>query len=174
VFHSDRAGDDPDIDGGCFSHSIVAGAHIPVGSSILPEPFGLVVFSEGSESAPDLAIPEAQLLVNGLIESEAWFLGWLRDGTWCHELLAAIDCFEVQTRRKNKVALPPVCFVELPKLKAALEAGIRALNRENVVQSYVLSVAASLEDGSPEVAAGVPPTASSGAGCITPLDVPVG
>jgi hypothetical protein len=174
VFHSDRAGDDPDIDGGCFSHSIVAGAHIPVGSSILPEPFGLVVFSEGSESAPDLAIPEAQLLVNGLIESEAWFLGWLRDGTWCHELLAAIDCFEVQTRRKNKVALPPVCFVELPKLKAALEAGIRAINKENVVRSYVLSVAASLEDGSPEVAAGVPPTASAGAGCITPPDVLVG
>jgi hypothetical protein len=48
-------------------------------------------------------------------------------------LLAAIDCFEVQMRRKNEVALPPVYSVELPKLKAALEAGIRAVNRENVV-----------------------------------------
>jgi hypothetical protein len=147
---------------------------IPVGSSILPEPSGLIVFSEGFESAPDLAVPEGQLLVNGLTESQAWFLGWLRDGTRSHELLAAIDCFEVQMRRKNEVALPPICSVELPKLKAALEAGIRAVNRENVVRSYVLSVAASLGDGSPEVAARVPPMASVGAGCITPPDVLVG
>jgi hypothetical protein len=126
-------------------------------------------------SAPDLAVPEVQLLVNGLTESQAWFLGWLRDGTRSHELLAAIDCFEVQTRRKNEVALPLVYYVELPKLKAALEAGIRAVNKENVVQSYVPSVAASLEDG--VIAAGVPavpPAASTGGGCITPSDVPVG
>jgi hypothetical protein len=32
---------------------------IPVGSSISPEPSGLVIFSEGSESAPNLAVPEA-------------------------------------------------------------------------------------------------------------------
>jgi hypothetical protein len=143
---------------------------VPVGLSISPEPFGLV-FSEGSKSAPDLAVPEAQLLVNGLTEGQAWFLGWLRDGTRSH------DCFEVQTRRKNEVALPPVCSVELPKLKVALEARIRDVNRENMVRSFVLSVAASLEDGSPEVAARVlvvPPTASAGAGCITPPDVPVG
>jgi hypothetical protein len=116
-------------------------------------------------------------LVNGLTESQTWFLGWLRDGTRSHELLAAIDCFEVQTWRKNEVALPSVCSVELPKLKAALEAGIRAVNRENVVRSYVLSVAASLDDGSTEAAARVPTvpsTAFAGAGCIIPSDVPIG
>jgi hypothetical protein len=116
-------------------------------------------------------------LVNGLTEAQAWFLGWLRDGTRSHELLAAIDCFEVQTQRKNKVALPPVYSVELPKLKAALEAGIRDVNRETVVRSFLLSVAASLEDGSPEAAAGVPavsPMASARAGCITLPNVPVG
>ena len=96
-----------------------------VGSSISPEPSGLVDFSKGSESAPILAVLEAQLLVNGLTEAQAWFLGWLRDGTRSHKLLAAIDCFEEQTQRKNVVALPPVCSMELPKLKAALEAGIR-------------------------------------------------
>jgi hypothetical protein len=52
-----------------------------VGLSISQEPFGLVIFNEGSKSAPNLAIPRAQLLVNGLIEAQAWFLGWLRDGT---------------------------------------------------------------------------------------------
>ena len=91
-------------------------------------------------------------------------------------MLAAIDCFEVQTRTKNEVALPPVCFVELPKVKAKLEAGIRDVNRENVVRSFVLSVAASLEDASPEAAArvpAVPPMASTGIGCINLLDVPV-
>jgi hypothetical protein len=101
-------------------------------------------------------------LVNGLTEAQAWFLGWLRDGTRSHELLAAIDCFEVQTQRKNEVALPPVYSVELPKLKAALEAGIRDVNRETVVRSFVLSVAASLEDGSPEAAAGVPAVPPNG------------
>jgi hypothetical protein len=44
---------------------------VSVGSSISPELSGLVDFSKGSESAPDLAVPEAQLLVNGLIEAQA-------------------------------------------------------------------------------------------------------
>ena len=46
-----------------------------------------------------------------------------------------------------------------------------------MVRSFVLSVAASLEDGSSKAAARAPtvhPTASAGAGCITPLDIPVG
>jgi hypothetical protein len=47
-------------------------------------------------------------------------------------LLAAIDCFEVGTWRKNEVAPPPVCSIELPKLKAKL-AGIQDEDRENVV-----------------------------------------
>jgi hypothetical protein len=92
-------------------------------------------------------------------------------------LLVAIDCFEVQTWRKNKVALSPVCSMELLKLKAKLEAGIRDVNRETVVQSFVLSVAASLEDVSLEAAAGglvALLTAPIGAGCITPPDVLVG
>jgi hypothetical protein len=150
---------------------------VPVRSSISPEPFGLNDFSAGLESTLDLAVPEAQLLVNRLTEAQAWYLWWLRDGTRSHELLAAIDCFELQMRRNNEVALPLVCSVELPKLKAALEAGIRDINRETVVQSFVLSVVASLDDGSPEAAAGVPavlPTASVGAGFITPPDVFVG
>jgi hypothetical protein len=148
-----------------------------VGSSISPELSGLVNFSKGSKFAPDLAVPGAQLLVNSLIEAQAWFLGWLRDGTRSLELLAAIDCFEVQTWRKNDVALPSVCSMELPKLKVKLEAGIRDVNRETVVQSFVLSVAASLEDGSLEVAAGglvALSTAPAGAGYITPPDVLVG
>jgi hypothetical protein len=87
-------------------------------------------FSEGLVFAFDLATPEAQLLVNGMTESQAWYLGWLSDGTQSLELLAAIDCFEEQTWRKNVVALPPVCFMELPKLKAMLEAGIREVNKE--------------------------------------------
>jgi hypothetical protein len=68
-----------------------------------PEPSGFVDFSEGSESisASDLPVPEAQLLVNGLTEAQAWYLGWLRDGTWSHEMLTVIDSFEVQTRRRN-------------------------------------------------------------------------
>jgi hypothetical protein len=94
-------------------------------------------------------------LVNGLTEAQAWFLGWLRDGTRSQELLAAIDCFEVQTRRKNEVTLPPVCSMELPKLKAAM-AGIRDVNRETVVRRYMLTVAASLEVGSSEAVVGVP------------------
>jgi hypothetical protein len=83
-----------------------------------------VVLRDGSNSASDLAISKAQLLVNGLTESQAWFLGWLRDGIRSQELLAAINCFEVQTRRKNKGALPSVCLMELSKLKAMLEVGI--------------------------------------------------
>jgi methionyl-tRNA formyltransferase len=72
-------------------------------------------------------------LVNGLTEAQAWYLGWLRDGTQSHEMLAVIDHFEVQTRRKNEVAPPPVCSMELPQLKAVLEAV--TLNRETVVRS---------------------------------------
>jgi hypothetical protein len=112
-----------------------------------------------------------QLLVNGVTEAQAWFLGWLRDGTRSHELLAVIDCFEVQTRRKNEVAPASVCSMELPKLKAVLEAGIRDENRETVVRSLALSVAASLEDGSPEATAGVPAaplTVPTEAGCGCP------
>jgi hypothetical protein len=116
-------------------------------------------------------------LVNGLTEAQAWYLEWLRDGARSQELLAAIDCFEVQTRRKNEGALPPVCPMELLKLKAMLEAVIRDTNRETVVRSFVFFVAASLEVGSPEVAAGVlavTPMATAGAGSITPPVVPVG
>jgi hypothetical protein len=58
-------------------------------------------------------------------------------------LLAVIDCFEEGTRRKNEVAPPPVCSVELLKLKAKL-AGIRDKNRENVVRNWAFSIAASL------------------------------
>ena len=57
-----------------------------------PEPSGSVHVSEGFEFALDLAVPEAQLLVNGLTEAQAWFLGWLRDSTRSHDLLAVIDC----------------------------------------------------------------------------------
>jgi hypothetical protein len=73
-------------------------------------------------------------LVNVLTEAQAWYLGWLRDGTQSHEMLAAIDRFEVQTRRNNEVALPPDCSMELPQLKAALEATTRDASRETVVQ----------------------------------------
>jgi hypothetical protein len=105
---------------------------------VLPELPGLADVSEGSvSSATVLPVPQAQLLVNGLTESQAWFIGWLRDGTWNHELLDAIECVEVQTRRKNEIGPPPVCSMELPKLKAMLEARIRDTNRENVVRSWV-------------------------------------
>jgi hypothetical protein len=106
---------------------------VSVGSSFSSKPSGLVNASEGSESALVLAVLEAQLLVNGLTESQAWYLGWLRDGTRSHELLAIIDCFEEQTRRKNKVAPPPVCPMELSKLKAMLKVGVHDENREMVV-----------------------------------------
>ena len=92
-------------------------------------------------------------------------------------MLAAIDCFEVQTRRKNEGAPPLVYLMELPKLKAMLEAGIQDANWETVVRSFVLSIAASLEVGPSEAAAGVPavtPTAIARFGNITPLVVPVG
>jgi hypothetical protein len=90
-----------------------------------------------------MPVPKAQLSVHGLTEAQTWFLGWLRDGTRNHNLLAAIDCFEVGTRRKNEVAPPPVCSIELPKLKAKL-AGIQDEDRENVVRNWVLSMAARL------------------------------
>jgi hypothetical protein len=101
----------------------------------LPEPSGFIDFSEGSESvsASNLPVPEAQLLVNGLTEAQAWYLGWLRDGTRSHEMLAAIDRFEVQTQRNNEVA-PPDCSMEFPQLKAALEVATWDVNRETVVR----------------------------------------
>jgi hypothetical protein len=80
----------------------------------------------------------SQLLVNGLTEAQAWFLGLLRDGSRSHELLAAIDGFEVQTRRKIEVAPSLVCSMELPQLNAKLEAGTRAVNRETAVRSLAL------------------------------------
>jgi hypothetical protein len=88
---------------------------------VLPELPGIVDVGEGSaSSAIVLPVPKAQLSVHGLTEAQTWFLGWLRDGTRNHNLLGAIDCFEVGTRRSNEVAPPPVCPIELPKLKAKL------------------------------------------------------
>ena len=63
----------------------------------------------------------------------------MRESTRCHEVLAAIDRIEVQTRRKNEVAPPPVCSMELPQLKAKLEAGIGVVHRETVVRILALS-----------------------------------
>jgi hypothetical protein len=114
-----------------------------VGTSSSSEAFGLVVSSEGPVLDLVWAVPKALLLVHGLTEVQAWFLGWLRDGTRSPELLVVIDCMEAGTRRKNEVAPPPVCSSELSKLKAKL-AGIRDENRENVVRSWALSIAASL------------------------------
>ena len=141
---------------------------VPVGSSFRPKPSGPSNVSERSKLALVLVVPKAQLLVNGLTEAQAWFLGWSRDGTRSHELLAVIDCFEEQTRRKNEVAPPPVCSMELSKLKAMLEAGERDDNRESVVPGLALFVA---------TVAGVlavPPTAPDEAGCITSPKIPVG
>ena len=119
-----------------------------MGSSILPEHSGLVDVSEGSESsATDLPVPEAQLLVNGLTEAQAWFLGWLRDCTQSLELLDAIECIEVQTQRKNEVGPPPICSME-----AILMAGTQDINRETTA---------------------VPLTVSDAAGCSIPSVVPV-
>ena len=91
-------------------------------------------------------------------------------------MLNVIDCFE-QTRRKNEGAPPPVFPMELSKLKAMMEAGIQDANKETVVRRYVLSVAASLEVGPQEAAAGIPAvtlTATAGAGSITSPVVPDG
>jgi hypothetical protein len=108
-----------------------------------PEPSGLVDVSEGSESTLVLAVPEAQFLDNGLTETQVWYLGWLRDSTRNHNLLAFIDCMEEDTRRKNEVAPPPpVSSMELLKLKAMLKAGIRDENRETVVRDLALAAAA--------------------------------
>jgi hypothetical protein len=90
-----------------------------------------------------LPVPKAQLLVNGLTETQDWYLGWLREGTQNPALLGVIGCFEVGTRRKNEVAPPPICPDELPKLKAKL-AGIRDDDRENEIRKWALSIAASL------------------------------
>jgi hypothetical protein len=114
-----------------------------VGTSSSPEASGLVVSSEGPVPDPVWAVPKAQHSVHGLTEVQAWFLGWLRDGTRNPDLLAVIDCMEAGTRKKNEVAPPPVCSSELPKLKAKL-AGIRDENREDAVRSWALSIAASL------------------------------
>jgi hypothetical protein len=85
-------------------------------------------------------------LVNGLTKAQVWFLGWLRDGTRSQELLAAIDCFEEQTRRRNEDASPPVCPMVLTKLRAKMGTGIRDPNRETVVRSFVLAAAGVLGD----------------------------
>jgi hypothetical protein len=63
----------------------------------------------------------------------------MRESTRCNEVLDAIDCIEAQTRRKNLVAPPPVCSMELSQLKAKLEAGIGVDNRETVVRIMALS-----------------------------------
>jgi hypothetical protein len=63
----------------------------------------------------------------------------MRENTRCNEVLAAIDRMEEQEQRKNEVAPPPVCSMELPQLKAKLEAGIRVANRETVVRILALS-----------------------------------
>jgi hypothetical protein len=73
-------------------------------------------------------------LVNGLTESQAWYLGWMRESTRCNEVLDAIDHIEVQTRRKNEVAPPPVCSMELSQLKVKLETRIGVDNKETVVR----------------------------------------
>jgi hypothetical protein len=69
------------------------------------EPSSFIDLSEGFEfvCAFDLPVPEAQLLVNGLTEAHAWYLGWLRDGTRSHEM-----------RRKNEVVPPSDCSMVLP------------------------------------------------------------
>jgi hypothetical protein len=87
-----------------------------------------------SESVSAVVLPthEAQLLVKGLTEVQAWYVGWLRDGTRSHELLDAIDRFEEQTRRNNVVVPPPDCSMEFPQWKAKLEAF--NINRETVVR----------------------------------------
>jgi hypothetical protein len=85
------------------------------------------VFNDRSVSAQvsDLPVPESQPSVNGLTKAQAWFFGWMRQGGQNHEnLLAAVDRFEEQTRRDNEVA-PPDCSMELPQLKAELEAVMR-------------------------------------------------
>jgi hypothetical protein len=85
-----------------------------------PEPSGSV---DSSEPQP---VPKSQPLVNGLTEAQAWFFGWMRHGGRHHEkLLAAVDRFEKQTRKDNEVAPPPDCSMELPQMKAVLEAAMR-------------------------------------------------
>jgi hypothetical protein len=117
---------------------------VTMGSNqIVPEK--CLTLMEGFEESPIVLkcheVPEPQLLVNGLTESQAWYLGWMRESTRCHEVLAAIDSIEVQTRRKNEVAPPPVCSMELLQLKAKLEAGIPVgdVDRETVVRILALS-----------------------------------
>jgi hypothetical protein len=98
-----------------------------VGSGSLSGSSGSV-FSDGSVSAwvYDLPTPESLPLVNGLTEAQAWFFGWMRQGGQNHEnLLTAADRFEEQMRKDNEVAPPLDCSMELPQLKAELEAAMR-------------------------------------------------
>ena len=74
----------------------------------------------------DQPVPESQPLVNGLTKAKAWFFGWMRQGGRNHEnLLTAVEHFEAQTRRDNEVAPPLDCYMELPQLKAELEAAMQ-------------------------------------------------
>jgi hypothetical protein len=78
----------------------------------------------GPESAT--SVIESQPLVNGLTEAQAWYFGWMRQGGRNHkDMLAAVDRFEEQTRRDNKVAPPPDFSMELPQMKAELEAAMQ-------------------------------------------------
>jgi hypothetical protein len=120
---------------------LVEGSIMMGSNQIVPEK--CLTLTEGFEESPIVLrcheVPEPQLLVNGLTESQAWFLRWMRENTRCNEVLAAIDRMEEQEQRKNEVAPPPVCSMELPQLKAKLEAGIRVANRETVVRILALS-----------------------------------
>jgi hypothetical protein len=124
------------------SPALLVEGSVTMGSNqIVPEK--CLTLTEGLEESPIVLrcheVPEPQLLVNGLTESQAWFLGWMRENTRCNEVLAAIDRMEEKERRKNEVVPPPVCSMELPQLKAKLEAGIRVANRETVVRFLALS-----------------------------------
>jgi hypothetical protein len=107
----------------------IAGSSIDPGSLSVPLSQMPSPKTSGLIDPHVLPIPEPQLLVNGLTESQAWYLGWMRESTRCNEVLDAIDRIEAQTRRKNEVAPPPVCSMELSQLKAKLEAGIGVDNR---------------------------------------------
>jgi hypothetical protein len=104
----------------------------PVGVEEIVDVAGARPDRSESVSAAVLPTHEAQLLVKGLTEAQAWYVGWLRDGTRSHELLDAIDRFEEQTRRNNVVVPPPDCSMEFPQWKAKLEAF--TINRETVVR----------------------------------------
>jgi hypothetical protein len=165
ILTATEAADSPEMTSPEFA-LVLEVAQTPPASQIVPEtrlpssegvevsldPTQAVLLSpELAQTAPVLVPPEltpasfpkAQLLANGLTETQDWYLGWLREGTQNPALLGFIGCFEVGTRRKNEVAPPPVCPDELPKLKAKL-AGIRVEDRENEIRKWALSIAASL------------------------------